>query len=230
MALEWEIFCQDTIDRFPDHFSAVMAFAGGPEGRPVLNLSLLWAGRSRRGAAVLDALARLPGARVAVSGRTAYARTLEPAAMWPWGRRYHSGTITLGPLDPPLADALVEAADRMPTPRCILFLQDFHGAPARVPPGATAFPLRRDHFIVGIVSGWDADGEREAIAARAWVEVAERFLGPWSLPGGYVNFLPPGSEDRARLFYGAAAERLRDVKHRYDPADVFDRGTGRLAP
>ena len=46
--------------------------------------------------------------------------------------------------------------------------------------------------------------------------------------GGYPNVLGPNEGSRVRTFYGRAAQRLSDVKRRYDPSDLFRSNTGRF--
>ncbi|MBV8999536.1 MAG: BBE domain-containing protein [Solirubrobacterales bacterium] len=45
--------------------------------------------------------------------------------------------------------------------------------------------------------------------------------GPAALPGGYPNLLGPGDHERLGLAYGENADRLRELKRRYDPENVF---------
>ena len=46
-------------------------------------------------------------------------------------------------------------------------------------------------------------------------------LAPFSLPGGYANFLLPRDHDQVRHAYGGNGARLRALKRRFDPDGVF---------
>jgi hypothetical protein len=57
-------------------------------------------------------------------------------------------------------------------------------------------------------------------AVRSAVEAVQHGLGPWSTGGAYLNFAERLKAGDA-LFGSAAHRRLREVKRRYDPADVI---------
>jgi FAD/FMN-containing dehydrogenase len=46
-------------------------------------------------------------------------------------------------------------------------------------------------------------------------------FGPHSEPGGYVNFASSDDQARVGANYGAGYERLREIKRRYDPTNLF---------
>ena len=105
-----------------------------------------------------------------------------------------------------------------------MFLHHFHGAASRVQPTATAFALRRDHLLVELVAAWPSDqpaDDREGEQHRAWLRGLTDALQPFTLPGGYPNLLGPDERDRAMTAYGRNAERLVQLKRRYDPDNVF---------
>ena len=135
-------------------------------------------------------------------------------------------TQTISRIDERTAEMLVEGARRMSSPKSGIVLHDFHGAPARVAADATAFSLRRNHFVVEAVAAWDPSAEDDGKQHRTWASELSRKLATVALPGGYVNLLSPEESDRVRLFYGGSAERLLAVKQRFDPEDVFRSSTG----
>jgi FAD/FMN-containing dehydrogenase len=93
------------------------------------------------------------------------------------------------------------------------------GAVARVPEDATAYAHRDRPIMVNVASAY-ADPE-EAGTHVAWVEDLAKTLSD----GGeesYVNFLGDVEEDRVRQAYpGGTWERLREIKRRYDPENLF---------
>lgn len=54
-----------------------------------------------------------------------------------------------------------------------------------------------------------------------WLEALHAALEPFSLPGGYVNFLGPETPDQVAESYGPNTERLLAVKSAVDPDSVF---------
>ncbi|MGH3022163.1 MAG: BBE domain-containing protein, partial [Gaiellaceae bacterium] len=59
----------------------------------------------------------------------------------------------------------------------------------------------------------------------AWARETAAALEPWSLGGGYVNYMQADEPiERVRAAFGAGAfERLQALKRRYDPDNVLRR-------
>ncbi|MFW6209616.1 MAG: BBE domain-containing protein, partial [Spirochaetota bacterium] len=95
------------------------------------------------------------------------------------------------------------------------------GAVRRIAPEDTAFRQRQTHSMIAIESNWD-----DPAADRAnieWTRNVARDLEPFSKSGVYLNF--GGSADEAQEMLAATSggnyERLLEVKHRYDPDNLF---------
>ena len=56
---------------------------------------------------------------------------------------------------------------------------------------------------------------------QQWLQATLHRFEATMLPGGYPNLLPKGDVTRAAKSYGDNAERLLEVKHRYDPENMF---------
>ena len=101
-----------------------------------------------------------------------------------------------------------------------LFLELLHGAVTRVGPTDTAFAHRSTGYNFAILSQW-ADPE-ESDANIAWTRETYKRMEPYMTSGAYVNYLgddaPQASVQGA---YGPNFERLRAVKDRYDPGNLF---------
>ena len=96
-----------------------------------------------------------------------------------------------------------------------------HGAVCRVPPDATAFPLRAPHAVhVWIIAGWD-DSSDEA-ASLGWMNDTWSALQAFSSGRTYANF-PAAETQIASAAYGENSSRLVAVKNRYDPGNLFRR-------
>jgi FAD/FMN-containing dehydrogenase len=93
------------------------------------------------------------------------------------------------------------------------------GAMARVPVDATAFAHRKSRIMVNVAAIYAAP--EEAPVHEAWVsDLAAALLQ--SDTGAYVNFVGEEGEERVRAAYpGATWDRLRAIKRRYDPTNLF---------
>ncbi len=94
---------------------------------------------------------------------------------------------------------LVRSAERAPTPGCAILLHDFHGRAARFPRESAAYPVRKPHYVVEVIAGWDsqADGAK----ANEWLDQLLHALEQNALPGGWANVLGPEERQRAHDFY-----------------------------
>jgi hypothetical protein len=95
------------------------------------------------------------------------------------------------------------------------------GAIARVPADATAFAHRAAPIMVNVFCFYTGDEDRPRHAA--WVQQVRAVLDQ-GVPGVYVNFLGDEGPDRVRAAYpGTTWDRLRTVKARLDPDNIFHR-------
>jgi hypothetical protein len=93
------------------------------------------------------------------------------------------------------------------------------GAMARVPVDATAFAHRRSRILVNVAALYESPDQ--APLHEPWVNGLMAALKQ-SDNGAYVNFLVDEGEARIRAAYpGKTWDRLRAIKRRYDPANLF---------
>lgn len=93
------------------------------------------------------------------------------------------------------------------------------GAMARVPDDATAFAHRTRRIMVNVAALYQ--NPDEAAVHEDWVSRFTAALRQGDT-GVYVNFLGNEGEARIREAYpGSTWERLREIKARYDPTNVF---------
>jgi FAD/FMN-containing dehydrogenase len=117
-------------------------------------------------------------------------------------------------------EALLEAFRTMPSPMSGILLEHLHGAHSRVDPTATAYPHRSDGFNVLLYGQWTDPAEDERNVG--WVREQHRALARFFGAAAYSNYLASDEgEDRIRAAYGVNLDRLRSVKARYDPENVF---------
>lgn len=81
--------------------------------------------------------------------------------------------------------------------------------------------------MVELISLWEGESKGNAGAGDARsphlrrLETLHAALEPFSLPGGYVNFLGPETPDQVAESYGPNTERLLAVKSAVDPDSVL---------
>ena len=93
------------------------------------------------------------------------------------------------------------------------------GAMARVPDDATAFAHRRSRFMVTVANVYER--VEDTPTHRAWVDDLAEALG-LDGRGAYVNFLGEEGEVGVREAYPDPTwDRLRSIKRRYDPVNLF---------
>jgi hypothetical protein len=98
------------------------------------------------------------------------------------------------------------------------FFLNWGGAVSRVSPRATAFFWRKAKFYVE----WNSSWVRQSEAAKniAIVRNTRRKLQPY-IVGSYINVPYQGIKNSGPVYYGANFPRLRRVKAKYDPENVF---------
>jgi FAD/FMN-containing dehydrogenase len=104
-----------------------------------------------------------------------------------------------------------------------ILIESLHGAPndADVPAGALGF--RHAAFNISATATWqDAAHDEQHIA---WARETAAAIEPWSLGGGYANYMQADEPlERVRAAFGDESfARLQALKRRYDPANVLQR-------
>jgi len=176
----------------------------GPEGEPVLFLAPTWSGEPSEGEQIIAGLQTLGTPMLVHIGPMSCSDLL---AMYDAhvvnGRHYAVKTRWISAMTPEVISKLIAAGTNRTSPFTVIALHHFHGAATRVPLDATAFGLRREHFLVEIIAAWEP-GDNIAIR-RQWAQNLSRALAPAALPGGYPNLLGPEEVDRIALAYGATS-------------------------
>jgi FAD/FMN-containing dehydrogenase len=147
---------------------------------------------------------------------------LEEAANWKFFSQFIS--------DPFPAEAInlvCSFMSKAPTPDCNYFTNAFGGVvTGSEPSGGSAFAHRNAHFYAEPGAGW---GTRGGIPATddsltekclAWIAEFGQALAPY-VNGAYVNVPNAGMPDWETAYWGAGVDRLRAVKAKYDPTNVF---------
>jgi FAD/FMN-containing dehydrogenase len=132
---------------------------------------------------------------------------------------YWLSSFTRG-LPDELIDTAVERFSTVPSPMTSVLIEHFHGAVTRVRPTETAVPHRDAGWNLLIPSVWTDPSHSGTNIA--WSRETFAALRPHFGRGRWLNYLGDDQEEEAiRAAYGPNYERLREVKRRYDPDNVF---------
>lgn len=132
---------------------------------------------------------------------------------------YWLSSFTRG-LPDELIDLAVERFATAPSAMTSILLEHFHGAVTRVEATETAVPHRDKGWNLVIPSVWTDPAETDANIA--WSRETFAAMRPHFRTGRWLSYLGDDqAEDAVRAAYGANYERLRELKRRYDPDNVF---------
>jgi FAD/FMN-containing dehydrogenase len=118
------------------------------------------------------------------------------------------------------AQKIIDGVTNSGAPFAAVQIRVLGGAISRVPADATAYGHRQEKIMAMVVAF--SDGTAETAKKRAeWAGKLASELNPkWG--AGYINFIFDEGPERVRAAYpGKIWDRLRDIKKRYDPANVF---------
>jgi FAD/FMN-containing dehydrogenase len=210
----------------PDELSVLAGVLPTPEGEPAVLVAPVWAGDMVRGRKAIADFAGLGTPLFSNVGPTTYA---DMVSMYDshvvHGRSYSMQTRWLPELASESLTPLIEFGGARTSPASVILLHHFHGAGTRISTPATAFGLRRRHFMVEIVASWEDSPNDNGAAHRRWARDLSAALEPVSIPGGYTNLLAPDAYEQVDAAYGCNALRLRRLKRRFDPDGVFSSAT-----
>jgi FAD/FMN-containing dehydrogenase len=147
----------------------------------------------------------------------AHQAMFDPA--FPPGRYYYFRSCDVDALSDEVIDITVERSLQIESPLTTYPIWQMGGAVARVDDEDSAFHGRQAAFTYNI--GACTEGPEGFDREREWVRDFWSALAPHHR-GVYVNFLMDEGAERVRQAYGPAKyDRLKALKRRYDPENVF---------
>ncbi|QDY84828.1 FAD-binding oxidoreductase [Paenibacillus polymyxa] len=132
-----------------------------------------------------------------------------------------TGAYGFQPLPPEGVRIIRDFLAKAPNKHSSVWSQSLGGAGStvsRVSPTATAYPHRKAETIYELSARWRNNGEQERNIQ--WVERFRRALRPF-VKGDYVNFPDLQIKNWPKAYYGENFGRLKQVKRKYDPHNVF---------
>lgn len=155
-----------------------------------------------------------------------YAAFQIPVDQEPANWKFFSQFIS-APLPAEAIDQICLFMSQAPTSDCNYFTNAFGGALANSEPaGGSAFAHRDALFYAEPGAGWGTRGGTPATddpltaKCRAWIAAFSEALCPY-VTGAYVNVPNAGMPDWETAYWGANVDRLRTIKAKYDPDNVF---------
>jgi FAD/FMN-containing dehydrogenase len=123
-------------------------------------------------------------------------------------------------MDDSAAKTIVDHLHSSTAPMAVAQLRVLGGAIARVPAQATAYAHRGRRIMVTLGAVYERG--QESPQHEAWVTGFADALRRGGDAGVYVNFVGDEGEERVRDAYpGQTWDRLREIKRRYDPTNLF---------
>ncbi len=137
-------------------------------------------------------------------------------------RHYWKGHF-VSELPDELIDVLIDRMTALGRPAGQVLIESLHGAPKDVDPASAALGYRGAAFNVTVMAAWQKpEHDEEEIA---WARETAAALEPWSVSGGYLNYMQADEPlERVRAAFGEGDfDRLRALKSVYDPDNVLRR-------
>ena len=127
-------------------------------------------------------------------------------------------TLFVDSIDEGIASSILDYLATSTAPMRVAQLRVLGGAMSRVPVDATAFAHRSIPILVNLAAVYESP--EEADIHETWVAgFASKLAGKDS--GAYVGFLDEGEGSIHRAYPGPTLDRLKAVKRRYDPTNLF---------
>jgi hypothetical protein len=139
--------------------------------------------------------------------------------------RYYWKSQYMNSLPDEAMEKILLRAESAPSDLSTIDIWQLGGEISRHDPSATAFGDRSAPFIFNIESNW-ISAEYDQVNLD-WTRKTMSEMQPWLADRAYLNF--PGfleeGEAQARAAFGENYNKLREIKTRYDPDNVFQLNT-----
>ena len=192
-------------DRHGDTFCALVACWAGPPADAERALAPL-----REAAPVVaEAVGPMPYPAI----NSAFDALVPPGLQHYWKAVFSKG-LTDGAID-----AHVTHGPKVPVVNSTVHIYPINGAVHDVAPDATAFGHRDAKYAMVVAGMWPDPAQNEAKVR--WVRDYYKALAPHTEEGGYINFAAGDDMNRVQANFGKNYARLREVKSKYDPGNVF---------
>jgi len=216
-------FYDDFARKAPDELTLIGSAMTGPGGAPAFATVVCYCGPPAEGEKLLEPLRTYsPPIADMIQLRPYVEMQSLFDASFPPGRRYYNKAHNISVLSDAAVEIVLHYAAKLPTPSSSIAFQQLHGLAGRVSASETAFPHRYDHHVVWVDPVGDDPADDEKMIR--WARECWEKLNPFVDRAVYVNALDDvleAGERPVREAYGANYERLRDLKTKFDPTNLF---------
>ncbi|WP_037494615.1 FAD-binding oxidoreductase [Solirubrobacter soli] len=214
-------FYRDAVAGAPDDLTVFAGLIHAPDGAKLAALVVFHTGDPETAKRELEPFTGFGSPAMVQVGELPYEtmNTLLDAGYPDGSLNYWRASFTRG-LPDALIDAAVEHFKRAPSPMSAILLEHFHGAVTRIGATDTAVPHREPGWNLFLPTVWTDPDTTDANIR--WTRDTHAALAPHLADRRWLNYLADDEAgDAIRAAYGPNYERLRQVKRRYDPANVF---------
>ncbi len=208
---------------FIRYADAIPHVAAELKGRPMVLSLLQWHGDHKVGVPFVDdILKELNGAfqTTVVMPFLRLQSMIDESAVH--GNQVWAKSGFFGEMSDDLIEVLIACGTEIKSPMTALEVLPLGGKIDDVRPEDTAYPYRSAPIAFNIVCIWDDPSRNEEFIK--WVKRSYTRLDPFQTGGAYVNFMggdETGGANAAFGMHGFHMDRLREIKLRYDPNNVF---------
>ena len=214
-------FFREITSGLPDDLTIFGGLLHAPDGAQIAVIIVCHCGPLAEAEAALQPIKKFGTPIMDAIGPTTYEDTnMMLDAGFPRGALNYWKSNFMAELSDQAIDTLISRFASCPSPMSGLLLEHIHGAATRVGVGETAFPHRREGYNFLVVSEWleSADNAQNI----AWARESYDAMLPYFTSGRYVNYLGEDEgEDAVAAAYGPNHQRLRTLKAKYDPTNLF---------
>jgi FAD/FMN-containing dehydrogenase len=214
-------FYRDLMATAPDELMAYAVLLTSPEGVRMLALPVCYVGPM---ASAEEALRPIRSFGQPAADLVRPMGYLEVQSMFdagfPAGRLNYWKSNFLRDLSDQAIDIMVRFFAAVPSSLSAVAIEPLRGVVGRVAVEQTAFPHREALFSLVIVSMWTDAAASDA--NTRWTREFWSAMQPFTSDAVYVNYLDADDADRVQAAYNPETyQRLRLLKQRYDPQNVF---------
>lgn len=229
-AREVLLFYRDFAATAPDELTTAAVLRMAPpapflprhiHGKPVMGIAACYSGPLEEGEQVMHLLKNFG---------TSVANMIQPMpfvrfqslldSSSPSGHHYYVKSEYLSGLSDAAIETIIGHASQLSSPLTSVIIAQLGGAISRIDEQATAAGNRKAQFVLNIQSSWLQPGESPRHVQ--WTRQFWTAMRPFSTGGVYVNLLSQDEgEERVVAAYGSNYDRLRALKSKYDPTNLF---------
>ncbi|NWG05590.1 MAG: FAD-binding oxidoreductase [Chloroflexi bacterium] len=215
-------------DSAPDELSTILNVMPAPpmpflsedvHGKMIMMAMMVYAGDVEAGEKVMSRFRAIAAPYADMLRPMAYSEMFPPEENGDYHPVAASRTMFLDRVDRSVAQFILETLAKSTASMAVTQLRVLGGAMVRVPSDATAFSHRQSKIMANLAALYEKPEEKEV--HEEWVTEFFSSLQQ-SDKGMYVNFIGDEGEASVRAAYpGKTWDRLRQVKAKYDPTNLF---------